>query len=67
MPDDQVVGRCRGAMAFLRDQPYANGKVGVIGFCSGGRHTYLVACRLPDVDAAVDCWGGNVIVDDPAR
>ena len=65
--DDQVVADVAGAMQFLRDQPYANGRVGVIGFCSGGRHTYLVACRLPDVDAAVDCWGGNVVVDDPAQ
>ena len=54
-----------GAMAFLRAQPNANGKVGVIGFCSGGRHTYLTACTLPGVDAVVDCWGGNVIVDNP--
>ncbi len=65
--DDQVVGDVAGALRFLRAQPYANGKVGVIGFCSGGRHAYLVACRLPDVDAAVDCWGGGVIVDDPAQ
>jgi carboxymethylenebutenolidase len=63
--DDQVMGDVAGAMEFLRAQPYANGKVGVIGFCSGGRHTYLAACRLPGVDAAVDCWGGGVIVDDP--
>ena len=65
--DEQVVGDVAGAMHFLRAQPYANGKVGVIGFCSGGRHTYLVACRLPDVDAAIDCWGGGVIVDDPSQ
>jgi len=62
--DDQVVGDVAGSMRFLRGQPYASGKVGVIGFCSGGRHTYLVACRLPDIDAAVDCWGGGVVVDD---
>jgi carboxymethylenebutenolidase len=66
VPDDQVMGDVAGAMAFLRAQPYANGKVGVIGFCSGGRHTYLAACRLDGVDAAVDCWGGNVVVDDPS-
>ena len=39
----------RAAMAFLRAQPEANGKVGLIGFCSGGRHVYLcrrVACRM---------------------
>ncbi len=65
--DDQVAGDVAGALQFLRAQPYANGKAGVIGFCSGGRHAYLVACRLPDVDAAVDCWGGGVIVDDPSQ
>jgi carboxymethylenebutenolidase len=65
--DDQVMDDVAGAMSFLRAQPTANGKVGVIGFCSGGRHTYLAACRLPGVDAAVDCWGGGVIVDDPAQ
>jgi hypothetical protein len=53
-------------MAYLQAQPNASGKVGVIGFCSGGRHAYLVACTLPGIDAAVDCWGGRVIVHDPA-
>src|SRR5262249_1068682 len=65
--DEQVLGDVAGCMEFLRAQPYANGKIGVIGFCSGGRHTYLAACSLPTIDAAVDCWGGNVIVDDPKQ
>jgi carboxymethylenebutenolidase len=65
VPDEQVVGDAKGAAAFLRAQPHANGKVGVIGFCSGGRHAFLIACRAPEFDALVDCWGGNVIVDDP--
>jgi carboxymethylenebutenolidase len=63
--DDLVVGDAAGAMAYLRAQPNANGKVGVIGFCSGGRHSYLIGCRVPNVNAVVDCWGGNVVVDDP--
>ena len=50
VPDDTVVGDVAGAMAYLRAQPNSNGKVGVIGFCSGGRHTYL--CRLPDFRAS---------------
>jgi carboxymethylenebutenolidase len=62
--DTQVVGDVSGTMAYLRSRPNANGKIGVIGFCSGGRHAYLAACRIPDIDAIVDCWGGNVIVDD---
>ena len=38
LADDQVVGDVAGAMAFLRAQPEReSGKVGVIGFCSGGR------------------------------
>jgi len=65
--DAQVMGDVAGAMKYLRAQPYSNGKIGVIGFCSGGRHTYLAACTLPGIDAAVDCWGGNVIVDDKSQ
>jgi carboxymethylenebutenolidase len=64
--DAEVMGDAAGAMAFLRAQANSNGKIGVIGFCSGGRHTYLAACTIPNIDAAVDCWGGNVVVNDPA-
>ncbi len=68
VPDDQVVADAAAAAGWLRSHPLANGKVGIIGFCSGGRHAYLVGCRRPDdFDAVVDCWGGNVIVDDPAQ
>ena len=62
VPDDQVIGDVEGAMRYLRALPYHNGKVGVIGTCSGGRQTYLVACRSKGVDAAVDCWGGRVVM-----
>src|SRR5947207_551609 len=43
VPDTQVVGDVEGGATFLRAQTYLNGKVGVIGTCSGGRHTYLAA------------------------
>ena len=62
-----MVGDVAGAIAFLRAQPNSTGKVGVIGFCSGGRHAYLCACQLAGVDAAIDCWGGNVIADDKSQ
>jgi carboxymethylenebutenolidase len=68
VPDDQVVADAAAAAAWLRAHPLANGKVGVIGFCSGGRHAFLCGCRAPDAfDAVVDCWGGSVIADDPAQ
>src|SRR5579864_4308382 len=59
-PDEQVVGDIGAAARLLREQPGSNGKIGVIGFCSGGRQAYMMACKL-DIDAAVDCWGGRVI------
>jgi len=60
--DDQVVGDVAGAMNFLRTQPYSNGKVGVFGTCSGGRHAVLSASRAKGFDALIDCWGGRVVM-----
>jgi carboxymethylenebutenolidase len=62
VPDDQGVGDIGGAMQYLRSLPYSNGKVGVFGTCSGGRHAYLAACRVKGFDAVVDCWGGRVVM-----
>lgn len=62
VPDDQVVGDVEGAMRYLRSLPYGNGKVGVFGTCSGGRHAVLVASRVKGFDAAIDCWGGRVVM-----
>ncbi|MGH9044566.1 MAG: dienelactone hydrolase family protein [Acidimicrobiales bacterium] len=60
VPDSQCLDDLAGAIDHLRSQPGANGRVGVIGYCSGGRQSYMGACRL-DLDAAVDCYGGGVI------
>jgi carboxymethylenebutenolidase len=58
VPDEQCLGDVQGALDRLRARPESNGKVGVIGYCSGGRQSWLVACTL-DVNAAVDCYGGR--------
>ena len=60
--DDQAVGDLAGAMQYLRSLPYVNGKVGIFGTCSGGRHAYLTACRTSGFDAVIDCWGGRVVM-----
>ena len=60
VPDEQVVGDVAGAAAYLRGLAGSNGKIGVIGHCSGGRQAFLAACSLP-LDAAVDCYGGAVV------
>ena len=59
VPDPRLIGDVAGAAAHLRGLTSSNGKVGVIGYCSGGRQSFLAACSLP-LDAAVDCYGAFV-------
>jgi carboxymethylenebutenolidase len=49
-------------MLWIKSQPVSNGKVGVIGTCSGGRHALLVASSVLGFNAVADLWGGNVVV-----
>ncbi|MER7547378.1 dienelactone hydrolase family protein [Spirillospora sp. NPDC127506] len=65
VPDEQLVGDVAGAAAYLNSLEHANGKIGVIGHCSGGRQAFLAACEL-DIDAAVDCYGAFVVNAPPA-
>ncbi len=60
----QLVGDVGAAAAYLRALSSSNQKVGVIGYCSGGRQSVLAACSL-DLDAAVDCYGAFVVMDPP--
>jgi carboxymethylenebutenolidase len=60
--DDSVVADGAAALAWLKARPTSNGKVGIIGSCSGGRHSVLVASRVPGFDAIVDLWGGGVVM-----
>lgn len=66
VPDDRLVGDVTAAAAYLRSLPSSNGKVGVIGYCSGGRQSVLAACTV-DLDAAVDCYGAFVTEAPPAE
>jgi carboxymethylenebutenolidase len=58
------VGDVAGAAAHLRSLGSSNGKVATIGYCSGGRQSFLAACSLP-LDAAVDCYGAWVVAPPP--
>ena len=59
VPDDRLAGDVAAATDYLRALPGSNGKVGTIGYCSGGRQSVLAGCRV-DVDAVVDCYGAFV-------
>src|ERR1700722_17666147 len=63
-PDEQLVADVAGSIAYLKGLPNSNGKVGTIGYCSGGRQSFLAAVSLP-LDAAVDCYGAFVVGKPP--
>jgi carboxymethylenebutenolidase len=64
VPDDRLVGDVDGAASYLRSFGSSNGKIGTIGYCSGGRQSFLAACSLT-IDAAVDCYGAFVVAPPP--
>ena len=59
VPDERLIGDVAAAADHLRSLANSNGKVGVIGYCSGGRQSVLAGCNV-DLDAAVDCYGAFV-------
>jgi carboxymethylenebutenolidase len=65
VPDEQLIGDVAGAAEYLRGLPGSNGTIGVIGYCSGGRQSFLAACSL-QLDAAVDCYGACIVNAPPA-
>lgn len=60
VPDERFLGDLAGAVHYLRSLDESSRKVGVIGYCSGGRQAFLAACSL-DIDAAIDCYGAFVV------
>lgn len=59
--DDKVVRDMGAAIAYLQQQPSVRGdRIGVTGFCMGGRVTFLTACLNPAVKAAAPFYGGGI-------
>src|SRR4051794_22898558 len=48
------------AIARLHDEGYADGSIGIVGFCMGGRVTFLVAVERA-LGAAVGYYGGGIV------
>lgn len=58
-----VVGDAQGAVAWLRDRPDSNGKVGIVGFCWGGGVVGRVAVAEPTLAAGVVYYGIQPALD----
>lgn len=53
----QAVKEIGATVAYLKEHPRSNGKVGVTGFCLGGALTLASACHVPGLAAAVSFYG----------
>ena len=56
-PDAQVMGDLDASAAFARSEKADTNRLGITGFCWGGRITLLYAAHNPNVDAAVAWYG----------
>jgi carboxymethylenebutenolidase len=59
--DDQAVADVKAVVAKLQnDQGVRADRIGITGFCMGGRASYLAACEVPEIRAAVAYYGGAI-------
>jgi carboxymethylenebutenolidase len=65
LKDDAVVGDVGSAIGYLERQAFVRaGRVGITGFCMGGRVSYLAACALPaKIRASAPFYGGGIPVE----
>jgi len=60
VPDAQVMGDLDASVAWAKAEGADTGKLGVTGFCWGGRITWLYAAHNPAVKAGV-AWYGRLV------
>ena len=58
--DDAVLTDVDAALEHLHDAGFADSAIGIVGFCFGGRATFLVAARRA-LGAAVGFYGGGIV------
>lgn len=61
--DAQVIADVAAAVGYLREQRDVDAeRIGVMGFCMGGRVAYLTAATNRHIKAAVVYCGGNIVL-----
>jgi carboxymethylenebutenolidase len=61
-PDEHVVEDVGAVLGFLKTSPAVRAdRIGAIGFCMGGRMSFLAACHFPEeIRAVASFYGGGI-------
>jgi carboxymethylenebutenolidase len=60
--DAGIVADVQAAVSYLKAQPFVDpNRIGIVGFCFGGRVAYLSACTMPDLKASAVFYGGRIL------
>ena len=63
LSDPDIVADIDATVEFLRNHAAVNDeRIGITGFCMGGRAAWLAACTNPRFNAAVPYYGGNIML-----
>ena len=60
LDDDGILADVDAARSLLHDAGWADSSIGIVGFCFGGRVSFLVAARRA-IGAAVGYYGGGIV------
>ncbi len=59
--DADILQDVRATVDYIKAQSFVQSdKIGIVGFCYGGRVAYLSACNVSDLSASVVFYGGNI-------
>jgi carboxymethylenebutenolidase len=63
LKDAELVQDLNATIAFLKGHPQVRAaRLGIVGFCVGGRIAYLAAASCPGLSAAVVYYGGRILI-----
>ena len=62
LQDPEIVADVNAAVDFLQANSAVNGqRIGITGFCMGGRVSWLAAASIPAITASVPYYGGSIM------
>jgi carboxymethylenebutenolidase len=65
LTDAQVMAEMRAGVDYLKALDEVDeDRVGVLGYCMGGRMSYFAATKMPDLAACVVYYGGGIVTDE---